>query len=66
MVNGHSFILIRQMAALATCALAELCTIHVLLVIGSIARSAKCRYLSYSDAVLRFFAPRGDKLHRWG
>jgi len=31
-VNGHSFILIRQMAALVRCALAEVCTVPVLLV----------------------------------
>jgi len=31
-VNGHSFILIRQMAALARCGLAEVCTVAVLLV----------------------------------
>jgi len=31
-VNGHSFILIRQMAALVGPALAEVCTVPVLLV----------------------------------
>jgi len=31
-VNGHSFVLIRQMAALVRCALAEVCTVPVLLV----------------------------------
>jgi len=41
-VNGHSFILIRLMAALVRRALAEVCTATVLLVIitSSIARSA--------------------------
>ena len=33
MVNGYSFILIRQMVALVRRALAELCTVPVLLVI---------------------------------
>ena len=32
MVNGHSFILFRQMAALVRRALAEVCTVPVLLV----------------------------------
>ena len=32
MVNGHSFILIRQMAALVGHALAEICTVPVILV----------------------------------
>ena len=32
MVNGHSFILIRQIAALVRLALAEACTVPVLLV----------------------------------
>ena len=32
MVNGHSFILIRQVAALVRRALAEVCTVSVLLV----------------------------------
>ena len=34
-VNGHSFILIRQMAALVRRALAELCTVPVLLVFNN-------------------------------
>ena len=33
MVNGHSFILIRQMAALVRRALAEVCTVLVILVV---------------------------------
>jgi len=35
-VNGHSFILIRQMAALVRRALAEVCTVAVLLVLHDI------------------------------
>ena len=35
MVNGHSFILIRQIAALVRRALAELCTVPVLLVFNN-------------------------------
>ena len=37
------------------------------LVTGSFARSARCRYLIYSEADFELFLPRrGDTLHRWG
>jgi len=40
MVNRHSFILIRQMAALARRALADVCTVPVLLVVWSSGRAS--------------------------
>jgi len=46
MVNGHSFILIRQMATLVTRALAEVCTVPVLLVYWATVCKTVCPMLS--------------------
>jgi len=65
-VNGHSFILIRQVAALVRHALTEVCTVPVFLVTGSIARSATCRYLIYSEADFEVFRPaRATRCTDW-
>ena len=45
MVNGHSFILIRQMAALVRCALAEVCTVPLLLVFSDFGGIKSFTYL---------------------
>jgi len=43
------------------------CLVRIWLFTGSIAQSANCRYLIYSEADFEAFRPgRGYTLHRWG
>jgi len=37
-----------------------------LIITSSIARSVKCRHLSYSEGDFEVILPMGDTLHQWG
>jgi len=47
------------------CCVCQRSTMTQCIITGSIARSARRRYLIYSDADFEVFARRGDTLHRW-
>ena len=60
MVNGHSFILIRKMSALVRRALAELCTVPVLLVLKILSPLSTPAVHHSSDSTISWSTMQGS------
>jgi len=65
-VNGHSFILIRQKAAMVRCAMAEVCTVPIFLVmsVATIAREFEVRFNSKPENLVPVIGKFNAKIFR--